>query len=431
MKHVLALLLLLAAVPFPSAGAERPVDRIVAVVGDTPVLESELRAEMEIYAAEPSLRGAPEKEIRSMALRKLVEDRILLDQAKTDGVAPSDEEVEDALQSSIERMRAQFPGEAEFQAALDAENLTLAELRDRYRREVERSLTVRMLVDQRVRGKTDITEADVQRFYDAHVSELPVLPERYQLAQIFVAPSAAAAAGDASVSELRELKARAEAGEDFAELAKAQSEGPSAPNGGDLGFFGRGDMDPTFEEAAFALLEPGDISDVIQTRFGYHLIQLVERNGDRIRARHILKTTVVGDEGWDEAKARAEALVDSLAAGADFGRLARAYSDDASSGTRGGEVGVFAVSDMTGDVRQVLTGLAPGESSGAVKASDGYHIFRVISRYPEGKPSIDEARDEIRRAARQEKQQKLIDEYIAELRQKVFVQVLDDSTGTG
>ncbi|MFH1276774.1 MAG: peptidylprolyl isomerase [Candidatus Eisenbacteria bacterium] len=430
MRLFAGILLISIAIP-AGAPAEEPVDRVVAVVGETPVLDSEVLAEMEIYAADPSLRGTPSPEIRALALRKLVEDRILIAKAEEDGIAPSDEEVEEALGSSIERMRSQFPGEEEFLAALAAENLTLGELRDRYLREVERTLTVRMLVEQRVRGKLDLTEADLKRFYEEHREELPVLPERYSLAQIYFEPSAAAEAGAAATGELQELRERALAGEDFEALAREHSDGPSAPNGGDLGFFGPGDMDPVFEAAAFALGEPGDVSEIVRTRFGYHLIQLVDRSGGRIRARHILKTLEAGSEGWEEARIRAEAIADSLAAGARFARLARTYSDDPGSASRGGEVGVFAVSDMTDDVRQVLSALAPGENSGAVEASDGYHVFKLIERYPEGKPTLAEAREEIRRAARQSRQQELIREYLDELRREIYVEILEEKRPAG
>lgn len=413
------------------AAAEDRVDKIVAVVGETPILESEVLAEMEVYAADPSLARAPESEIRAVALRKLVEDRILIGKAEADGVGPTDEEIGEALESSIERMRSQFPSEQEFLAALTAENLTLGELRDRYRREVERTLTVRMLVEQRVRGKLDLTEADLKRFYDEHREELPVLPERYSLAQIFFEPSAAEDAGAKAGAELREIRERALAGEEFSALAREHSDGPSGPNGGDLGFFGLGDMDPAFETAAFALEKPGDLSEIVSTRFGYHLIQLVERSGERIRARHILKTVEAGSAGWEEARARAESIVDSLEGGAAFTRLARTYSDDPGSASRGGEVGVFAVSDMTDEVRRVLAALAPGENSGAVEASDGYHVFRMIARFPEGKPSLAEAREEIRRAARQRLQQELIRVYLEELRREIYVEILEEEAPAG
>ncbi|MFH1681839.1 MAG: peptidylprolyl isomerase [Candidatus Eisenbacteria bacterium] len=427
MASLLGLLLLLVplAAGVPRAAAEE-VDRIAAVVGDTPILESDVRAEAELLAADPSSSSLPPGEIRRLALRRLIDDQVLLAKAKAEGIAPSAEEIEDALDGSLERMRSQFPGEKEFQAALEAENITLEELRKRYRREVEKSLTARLLLDREIRPKTEVTDAEVRRFFEEHKDALPVLPERVALAQIYLKPAAGAIEESAAVRELEAIRERAAGGEDFGELARAHSEDPSASAGGDLGYFGRGDMDAAFEQAAFALASPGDISGVVETRFGYHLVQLVDRGEDRIRVRHILKTVPAGEEGLESARRLGEAILDSLRAGTGFAALARKHSDDRPSAARGGEIGIFAVQDMTDEVRAVLDGLEAGEASPLVEATDGFHIFLVLARFPEGKPSFEEAEGDVRAAARQAKQQQVYQDYLDVLRKEVHVEVIEE-----
>jgi peptidyl-prolyl cis-trans isomerase SurA len=417
-RFVRAALLLLA---FAAPAAAEEVDRIVAIVDETPILESEVRAELEVFAADPAADSLPPGELRELAIQRLVDDRILLSKAKAAGLAPSGEEIEEALDGSIERMRAQLGSESAFLAALQAEGLTLEALRKRYRSEIEKSLTVRMLIEQEVRPKVDVTDADVRKFFDEHAEELPLLPERLSISQIFLKPAASAEAESAAVRELASIRERALAGESFEELARTSSDDPSASRGGDLGFFGRGDMDPAFEAAAFGLASPGDVSGVVKSRFGYHLIQLVERKDERVHARHILKTLAAGEEGREEARRLGEALLDSLRAGADFGRLARRESDDRSSAVRGGEVGVFSLEDMTVEVRSILEGLQPGEISSLVEATDGFHIFRLLERLPEGRPSFEEAREQARAAAKSERQQEALQAYIAELRKEIYV----------
>jgi peptidyl-prolyl cis-trans isomerase SurA len=404
---------------------EELVDRIVVIVGDAPILESEVRAELAVFAADPATDSIPPGELRELVVQRLVDDRILLSKAKADGLAPSEEEIEDALDGSIDRMRSQFASETEFQAALQAENLTLEELRKRYRREVEKSLTVRMLIDGVIRPKAEVSDAEVHRFFDEHAEALPDLPERIRVAQIFLVPGASVEAESAAARELQTIRERVLAGESFEELARAHSDDPSASRGGDLGVFGRGDMDPAFETAAFALASPGDLSGLVRSRFGYHLIQLVEKRENKLRARHILKMLPSGEAEREAARRLGESLLDSLRAGADFARLARSKSDDRVSAARGGEVGVFALKDMTEDVRAILSGLGPGEISQVVEAADGFHVFRVLDRFPAGKPSFEEAREEARTAARNAKQQKAIQEYLAELRKEIFVERID------
>jgi len=405
--------------------AAEPVDRVVAVVGEIPLLESELNAEAEAYAADPSFEGIAPDEARRFVLEKLIEDRVFLAKANKEGIEPSEEEIEEALESTIDRMRDRFPGREEFLAALEAEGVTEEELRSRYRREVERTLSVRMLVEGAIRGKSEVSEADLRRFYNEHIDDLPVMPERFSLAQIFFEPKTDASSESTTVRELLELRSRTEAGEDFAALARENSDGPSAPAGGDLGFFGRGEMDTAFEEAAFALEKPGDLSGVVRSRFGMHLIEMTEREGERIRVRHILKTATAGKAGWEEAFRHAESVAESLGRGVDFALLAQEHSSEEQSAAAGGELGIFAFDDMTEEVRSVLENMEPGDASGIVEAVDGYHIFKVLARFPEGKPGFEETREELRGAVRQQKQQNAYREYLEELREEIYVEVLE------
>jgi peptidyl-prolyl cis-trans isomerase SurA len=417
-----ALVLLVPVFAGPAA-CEELVDRIVAVVGETPLLESQLQEQLEVLRGDPSVQRLSEEEARELALQKLVEDEILLAKAGEEGLAPTSEEVEEALEGTLERMRTQFPTEEAFQKALEREGVTLEELRRRYRAEVEKTLTIRALVERDVRWKTDVTEGEARRFFEERREELPVLPERYSLAQIFIEPGLDESAEAAASETLEALRSRISSGEDFAEVARKESDGPSAPRGGDLGYFGRGEMDPAFEEAAFALAEPGDMSDPVRTRFGFHLIQLVDRDGERIRVRHILKTIPAGEKGWAAARDQAHALWDSLQAGADFARLAETYSDDVSSAVKGGAIGVFALPDVSPEVQSALDGLRAGDISGVVEVANGLHIFRVLAHYEQGKPSFEDAREEVLVAVRQAKQQKAYQEYIDTLRDEIYVQV--------
>jgi len=406
--------------------AEERVDRIVAIVGDTPILESEVLAEAELIAEDGASAALPPEEILKLALNRLLDDQVLFAKAKAEGISPAAEEVDESLEGALERMRSQFPGEREFLAALEAENVTLEELRKRYRREVEKSLTVRLLLERQIRPKSEVTDAEARRFFEEHEDALPVMPERLSLAQIYLKPAASAAAESTTVRELEAIRTRALAGEDFAELARAHSDDPSAAAGGDLGYFGRGDMESSFEQAALSLASPGDISGVVKTPFGFHLIQLVDRGEDRIRVRHILKTIRSGEEGVENARRRGEGLLDSLRAGADFARLAKAHSDDRPSAARGGEIGVFALGDMSDEVRAVLAELQAGEVSPLVEATDGFHLFLVRARFPEGKPSFEEAREEVRAAVRQSKQQQAYRDYVAALREEIHSEVFEE-----
>ncbi len=404
--------------------AGEPVDRIVAVVDETAILESQLQEELDVFRMEPSLQSLPPEEVREIALNKLVGDHLILAKAKLEDLVPTEDNVEEALETSIQRMRTQFPDEEAFQAALHSEGITVEELRGRYREEVEKTLTVRMVMDRLVRSNVDLSEQQVQEFYEGNQENLPTFPARYLLAQIFIEPEASEA-GDASAREaLLELKRRADSGEDFGELAGAHSEGPSASMGGDLGFFDRGDMVRSFSDAAFALEEPGDISDVVLTSFGLHIIQLVAVEGDRIRVRHILMTSDAGEGERDSARILAEAVRESVVTTGEFDRFASAYSDDPASSAKGGKIGTFATDDVSPQVNDALNRIPEGGISDVVEAEDGFHIFKLLGRYPAGKPTLEEAYEDIRAAAAQAKRQEAIEQYIEDLKKEIYVRVL-------
>ncbi len=409
------------------SAAGEPVDRIVAIIDDRPVLESQLAEEMLVYGAEPSLRQAGETELRRLALKKLVDDQILMAKARDDGLGPTEDEVEDALQSSLARMKGQFPTEEEFHAALAAEGITEGDLRKRYRDEVKKSLTIRMLIERDVRRRVDVTEEEIRRFYEDYLVNLPIFPERYILAQIFIEPDVSVSAESLATEELLSIRSQVEEGADFGDLANQYSDGPSATAGGDLGFFTKGDMHPSFEAACFTLTEPGDMSDVVQTPFGLHLIQLVTGDGERIRVRHILKKLSGGDEERALARDLATAIRDSISSGVDFTELARRHSDHSQSAASGGNLGTYSVADLTPDVREALAGVPEGGVSDVIDASDGLHIFHIIAHHDEGKPSFAEVEDEIRATAAQARQQEVLDDYLEKLRHEVLVDILIES----
>ncbi|NNE08055.1 MAG: hypothetical protein HKN20_05775, partial [Gemmatimonadetes bacterium] len=256
--------------------AQEPVDRIVAIVDEEPILASELAAEVEVLRFDKNLQSTSTDMLQQIGLERMIADRLLLAKAESEGLAPAEEDIEAALESSLEGMRSQFSTEESFLAALESEQLTLDTLRKRYRKEVKKSLTIRMLVERDIRPSVEVSEGEVRAFYEKNRENLPVLPERFSLAQIFLEPEASASGESLGVAALNELKARVESGEDFETLAREHSEGPSAAQGGDLGFFGRGDMDPDFEAAAYAIEEPGGVSDVVKSAFGLHIVQLLD-----------------------------------------------------------------------------------------------------------------------------------------------------------
>ncbi len=220
--------------------------------------------------------------VRQSVLSRMIEEELLFQDTQTQGIDIPDQRVADELA----RVKTRFPSEAEFQTALTALKMSEGDLK----RKIHRGLAIQQLISTLVRD-VQVTDEEMQAFYENNPS-LFQSPEQVQARHILikVAPEAEESAKKEALQKIKDVQKKIKAGEDFAALAQAHSEGPSSVKGGDLGFFRRGQMVKSFEEAAFAL-QKDEVSDVVETRFGYHLIQVTDRRP-------------AGAIGFEEAKGR-------------------------------------------------------------------------------------------------------------------------------
>jgi peptidyl-prolyl cis-trans isomerase SurA len=259
-----------------AAAAPLPVDRIAAVVDDTPILVSEVedrgRAELQKLAREgikPEEVARRRQEMMRALLSTLIDERLLEGQIKLAKVDLTDEE----LQSTIEDVKRQngIPDDRTFAQALEREGLTI----ETYRSKLKRDLEKMKLLNLKVQAK--VTDADVREAYDKTYLRGPPEEEVHARHVLLSLKSGATAQEEQRILQrAREVAQRARAGEDFAELAKQFSDGPSAAQGGDLGYFKRGVMVSELETSAFSL-PVRSVSDPIRTRFGYHVLKIEER----------------------------------------------------------------------------------------------------------------------------------------------------------
>ena len=259
--------------PVLSMATPTPVDK-VATVNGVPITRNDLDVEINYRKQQLQSQGrsVPAEQLdllQETALNTLI-DRVLLYQAsRKKGVQVESSEI----QTQLATIQNRFPNENAFKQALEEMNLTLGAVKS----QIEQGLAIQKFITAEVTDKITIPEKESRAFYTEN-TQFFERPEQIKASHILVRvdPDAEEAKRQAAQTKIGEVQAKLGKGEDFATLAKEYSEGPSAPKGGDLGFFGRGQMVPAFEEAAFAL-KTGEISEVVQTPFGYHLIKLVER----------------------------------------------------------------------------------------------------------------------------------------------------------
>ena len=215
--------------------------------------------------------------IRKQIMDQLIDEKLVLQEAKRFKIQVDKDDLAAQVEAAYGNVRARFPNEEDFNKVLKTQNVTAEELRLRYSQQIEKQLMVRELVLRRIRPKVEVAEQDIVQYYEKNSEAFSQAEEvQIRLIQIVFPANASDEEKANKKEEIDELWAKAKSGYNFDTLARQFSEGPSARNGGDLGFFKRGTLRPEFDKAAFALAV-GEISDIITTDEGYHIIMLEDK----------------------------------------------------------------------------------------------------------------------------------------------------------
>ena len=265
-----------------------------------------------------------------------------------------------------------------------------------------------------------VSSGEVKRFYEANKDSLPEKPAGVRLAHILLDTQPGQATGDSLLQYIGLIRQKAIEGEDFALLAKAYSDDPSSTEGGDLGWFSRGEMVPEFEEAAFGL-QPGQISDVVETQFGFHVIRGTGRKGDKVRVSHILIRVAPSEADIARKFILADSLYQLLIDGMDFGELAKTYSDDENSRDSGGELGWYAANDLLPEFIDALTDLELGQVSKPILSEFGYHLIKLEGKRPSSPIDLDEDYDTLEEMAKRDKTRRQIDEWLNRISAELYI----------
>ncbi len=408
------------------AGCWEKLDGVAAIVDDRIILISELQSQIQLAAMQFSLDisdSARIDSLRKTLLQQMIDDKLVLIEAEKDTtIKITGKQIEEALNQQIERLKSQFPSEDAFMRQLTAEGLTLKSLRLRYREQIKNQLTKEMYLDK-LFSKITISSGETKEFYNTYRDSLPRLPAGYHLAQILLGIYPNETVQDSLRRFAEALRQKIAAGEDFTLMARSFSDDASSEEGGELGWFGRGEMVPEFDSAAFSL-GPGELSGVVRTRFGFHIIKCLEKKEDKIRVSHILIGFKPSPEDILGKRNFADSLRDLLTSGADFGDLASKYSEDEGSRFSDGDIGWFSLPEMLPEFREVVDKLNPGDISPPIKTDYGWHIVKVLEKQ-DGRP-VDYVKDytDIEKLARRYKTQKELQQWLKTAREKYYVQIV-------
>lgn len=414
-RQVLLIIILLVSL---MAGAE-VLDRIIAKVGNDIILQSDL--EKQIMQMQNS--GMLDDTMTDQAiLEQMVEFKLVVQKAKELDYVVNEDQIATMAQRRIEEIRKNFDSETAFLNELKKSNMNRFDLLNYFKDMLKEQSLREQVIRYEVDSKIQVSDEEIQNFYDQHIDEIPLRQPSYKLGMILMQIKASDKTKEKRYAELEEILERISRGESFAELAKKYSDCGSAAAGGDLGYFGRGEMVKNFENTAFSL-KPGQVSDIIETQFGYHIIKLEDIKENQVRARHILKDlTPTKLDSLAYYKLMQE-IVEKYQQGQDFPSLARQYSDDQASALQDGVIGIFPHGQYPPLYEEYFKDLQLGQISDIIQIQDMYYIFANLEDVPEGVYELDEIKDRVKEMAFMEKKQAFYQDWIKQIKNDIYVEI--------
>jgi peptidyl-prolyl cis-trans isomerase SurA len=409
------------------------VDRIIAVVGESAILSSQV--EEEIFT-QRGTQGQPQPrtpaEFRAMCrqvISDLVDAEILVQVAQRDtSIKVEDQEIAAGVDEQFRNVRQRFKSEVDFRNELSRSGFQTPEEYRRWLTDDQRKAALRNRLMSKLQQEDKLkpvqpTEKEMQAYFAQFQDKLPQRPATIGFRNIVIAPKPQAAAKARTRAQADSIVAALRAGADFAPAARRFSQDPaSAEQGGDLGWFRRGAMVPEFEAVAFSL-KPGVISDPVESPFGYHIIQVQRVQPAEVQARHILLMPEITQADADSAQALATRIAAATAAGASFDSLSKLYHDPGEERETADQVPFNQLPD------EYREGIGAADSGVVVPTFQirkdmglrrKYVVLQVTGRRPEGAVRYEDVKEQIRNKLSSDLAQK---RYIDRIRRSTYVDI--------
>ncbi len=406
------------------------LDRVVAVVGDYMILQSDIENQYLQYTAQ----GHYHTDMKCMIFKELLEEKLMLNQAKIDSIEVAEGTVQVQLEQRIQQFINMIGSREELEEYF---NKSILEIKTDFKEPLKNQLiTQRMQAN--ITEDITVTPSEIRSFFNKIPKDsLPFIDSQIEYEQIVVYPVLSDQAVFEVKERLLELRRRIIEGESFETLAILYSEDGSSSNGGEIGFFSKGDLDPEYAKIAFSLKE-GQVSKIVESAFGFHIIQLIERRDERVNTRRILLKPTVSSEARNKAIVRLDSIAklikdDSIS----FLDAARYFSEDKDTRISGGLVinpqdnsSLFEYSQLETKDYIVLRDMSIAGISEPFESTDKngkiiYKIVKLKSRTEPHRADLQLDYHLFKSLALREKNMKVIQKWIQEKQKETYIKVDD------
>lgn len=435
-KYILLLAAFLSAVT--SLAQKNVVDEIVWVVGDEPILRSDVEKRRNEYGS--SISGNP----YCVIPEQLAVQKLFLHQAAIDSIEVTDAEVNPYVEQDINEKVLMAGSKEKLEEYMQ---MNMKQIREELFDQYKSELTARKMRDQ-LTSDIKVTPAEVRRFFkDVPEDSLPLIPTQVEVQVLVLQPRIRQEEIDRVKDILRSYAERVSNGStSFGTLARLYSEDPgSARQGGELPFMGRGELDPAFANVAFSLTDPSKVSKIVKSDFGYHIIQLIEKRGDKLKCRHILKRPEVAQADIDTAMVHLDSIAEDIRTQKiSFENAVLFASDDKDSrnnhgiltntkenGDRTTRFEMSELSAVSSDLARVVEGMQTGEISKPFtmvnsKGNTVCALVRLKSRIKSHRANIAEDFQVLKDVVENQRSQERILSWIKEKQKSTYIRINPD-----
>lgn len=409
------------------------IDKIVGIVGNEIIMMSDIENQ---YIQMASQQMNVNENTRCEILEDMLFQKLLYVQAQKDSIEVTPKEVETELDRRLSVFINQIGSEQKLEEYFGK---TIKSIKEDLRSTIEEQMMAQK-VQQKIIGDTKVTPSEVKRYYESLPADsIPTIEAYYELSEIVIKPEVSKEDKEKVIAELNKIRERIQNGESFSTMAVLYSEDPgSAMKGGELGFVSKTDLVPEFSQVAFNLTSPLDVSQVVETEYGFHIIQMIEKKGNMMNFRHILMKPKVSMEALEAADKKANEVYNILKTDTiSFVDAVKKYSNGDSKGSDGKVMNpYYGDAHMTSDfldpyTKSAVMPLKEGEYSKPFLSTDnkGIRVIKIVRLDLDVKEHKANMKDDyltLQRYALEDKNSKLIDEWIKDKVKGVYIKVDDD-----
>lgn len=422
LNKVLLILILITTSTFAQIKEGETLNGIAAVVGKQVITKAEVDAEVMSYKQMEETNKFTDAELYDKVIDNLINQNLMVTKALEDSIAISDDELNTAWENALNNLTRRYGSEKRIE---DVYGKSISRLKFEYSDQIRKNLLVQKLQQQEFMD-VKATPSEVESFYNEYKDSLETIPQRIEIYHIVKNVSSNAEKKEQTFQLARIVRDSILKGEiTFEEAAKRYSADAATKNdGGNLGWFNKGKLVPEFENAAFKLQE-GELSLPVETPFGYHIIQTLEKKDNSINTRHIVFSIKTTDEDNQKAKDFLLDLKKQFENGTPFENLARNFSDDKETKGFGGLIGKLTISNIPPSIQKNIDSLKVGEVSeplpyNADPTKTAFHIIYKKKIIEPHKPTIEDDYELLQNYASNKKRQDLMKNYFVKLKEEIY-----------